>query len=314
MILATPIIEKLHYHFPDAIIDFLLKKGNESLFRDHPKLRKIISWDKSNNKYLNLFKIIKSIRRDKYDYLINIQRFTSSGIITVFSGAKTTIGFDKNPLSLFFNKKIKHKIGEKNIHEVERNLELIRDITDDSTFNVKLYPSEADFKKTESYKTEKYICIAPASLWYTKQFPAEKWIEFIKRTGQRFKIFLLGSTADKQLCSDIILAAANPKVVNLAGELNLLETAALMKDAHMNFVNDSAPQHIASAMNAPITSIFCSTIPDFGFGPLSDDSVVIETTEKLNCRPCGLHGLKECPEKHFKCALSISIDQLLDRL
>jgi len=314
VILATPLIEKLHHHFPEASIDFLLKKGIESLFTDHPKLNKVLVWDKSKHKYRNLRNVIQVIRKEKYDYLINIQRFASSGLIGIVSGAKTTIGFNKNPFSILFNKVVKHNIGKAGIHEVERNLRLIEGITDDTGFPIKLYPSENDYSKTSVYKSGKYICIAPASLWYTKQYPAEKWIDFMKKIDVNINIFLLGSAVDKSLCSEIIENAGHPKPLNLAGKLSLLETAALMKDAHMNFVNDSAPQHLGSATNAPLTSIFCSTVPDFGFGPLSDNSVIIETKEPLDCRPCGLHGLNSCPEKHFKCAFGISTDQLLERI
>jgi ADP-heptose:LPS heptosyltransferase len=80
-----------------------------------------------------------------------------------------------------------------------------------------------------------------------------------------------------------------------------------MKLATMNYVNDSAPLHLASAMNAPVTAFFCSTIPEFGFGPLSENNQIIQTEEKLNCRPCGLHGKKVCPEGHFKCGTEINI-------
>ena len=84
-----------------------------------------------------------------------------------------------------------------------------------------------------------------------------------------------------------------------------------MTNATMNYVNDSAPMHMASAMNAPTTAIFCSTIPDFGFGPLSDQARIVETDENLECRPCGLHGFKKCPEGHFKCANTIDTESLL---
>jgi len=76
----------------------------------------------------------------------------------------------------------------------------------------------------------------------------------------------------------------------------------------MNYVNDSGPLHLASATNAPVTAFFCSTIPAFGFGPLSANSIIVETHEKLTCRPCGLHGKTACPEGHFLCAKSIGID------
>ena len=82
----------------------------------------------------------------------------------------------------------------------------------------------------------------------------------------------------------------------------------------MNYVNDSAPMHFASAVNAPITAVYCSTLPSFGFGPLSNKNFVVETEVKLSCRPCGLHGKKACPLKHFKCAFTIREQQLLNTL
>jgi heptosyltransferase-2 len=96
--------------------------------------------------------------------------------------------------------------------------------------------------------------------------------------------------------------------------MSFLQTAALMKDAKMNYVNDSAPLHLASSVNAPVTAIFCSTVPEFGFGPLSDNSYIVETEEDLDCRPCGLHGFAKCPKTHFKCATNIKPQQLLRTL
>ena len=99
-------------------------------------------------------------------------------------------------------------------------------------------------------------------------------------------IYIIGGPDDKRLGNEIH-QQTHEGVVNLCGNLNLLQSAALMEGALMNYVNDSAPMHLASAMNAPTTAIFCSTIPAFGFGPLSDNCVVIENSQKLNCRPCG---------------------------
>ena len=316
VILATPIIEKLHHYFPDAKIDFLLKKGNQSLFKAHPFLNKVITWDKSKKKYLNYIDIINLVRDRKYDYVINIQRFASSGFLTVLSGAKKTIGFNKNPFSLFFSKSVKHKIKNKNEapHEVDRNLKLIESFTDEKKFPVKLYPSKKDFAKTSQYKTAQYICTAPASIWFTKQYPVEKWIDFVRKVPAEMRIYFLGAASDYDTCRQIIEQSGQKNCLNLSGKLSFLQSAALMKDAKMNFVNDSSPQHLASAMNASISTIYCSTVPAFGFGPLSDDSAVIETTEKLDCRPCGLHGLNACPKKHFKCATTIRTEQLLRRI
>ncbi|MFI5218494.1 MAG: glycosyltransferase family 9 protein [Bacteroidia bacterium] len=304
VILATPLIEKLKRFFPQAQIDFLLRKGNENLLENHPHLNRILIWDKKKNKFSNLFKIIIEIRKRKYDCVINLQRFPSTGFITIFSGAKTKIGFNKNPLSFLFTEKVNHKIGS-GIHEVNRNLNLVKKLTDESPEIPKLYPSIKDFESVKQYQSEKYACIAPTSVWFTKQLPQSKWLELIERLNSKFLIYLIGGNEDIKVCDEIILKSSHRNIINLAGKLSFLQTAALMKGAEMNYVNDSAPMHIASAMNAPLTAFFCSTIPDFGFGPLSKKSKTVETLVKLSCRPCGLHGYKSCPEKHFKCATTI---------
>ncbi|MCD4747663.1 MAG: glycosyltransferase family 9 protein [Bacteroidales bacterium] len=314
VILATPVLEKLHHFFPEAKIDILLKAGNENLFNDHPFLNNVLIWNKSGKKYRNFINIIKTIRKRNYDYVINIQRFASSGLITFMSGAKNKIGFNKNPFSLFFSKRIKHTIKSGNKHESERNLELIRSITDSTSFPVKIYPSKKDYDSMSQYKTIQYLCIAPASLWFTKQYPIKKWVEFISEIDNAYKIYFLGSKNDYKICEEIIKTSKHSNSLNLAGKLNFLESAALMKDAKMNYVNDSAPLHIASAVNAPVTAIYCSTVPEFGFGPLSDNSTVVQTKENLSCRPCGIHGFNSCPEKHFKCAFTIKKEELLKKI
>ena len=303
VILATPLIEKLHQNYPEAAIDFLLRKGNEGLLKGHPYLRNVLIWDKKKAKYSHLLAIVKSIRSEHYDYVINLQRFLTTGIITVFSGADQTIGFSKNPLSFFFTRRFPHLIDTANnkVHEVDRNLLLIRGIVDNTEqMRPQLYPREEDFEKVKY--DEDYVTISPTSVWFTKQYPLEKWVEVINIINPNYTVCLLGGKADAEACEWIKSQSAHPRIMVMAGLLSFLASAALMKNAVMNYVNDSAPLHLASATNAPVTAIFCSTIPAFGFGPLSINSRIVETTEKLDCRPCGLHGYKACPKKHFKCA------------
>jgi lipopolysaccharide heptosyltransferase II len=314
VILATPLIEKLHQHYPDARLDFLLRKGNESLLENHPYLRNILIFDKKR-KSASLIENIRKIRGEKYDLVINVQRFASSGLITALSGASHTIGFRKNPFSFFFNEKIKHEIGDKTgKHEVDRNIELIRNFTDGKRVKPKLYAGTDDQEKAKVYKDRKYICIAPASIWFTKQFPKEKWIEFIDQLPEDLHTYLLGSPADGLLCQEIIDRSSNKRTHNLAGKLSLMASGELMKDAVLNYVNDSAPLHLASQANAPVCAVYCSTIPEFGFGPLSDFSRIVELKEALYCRPCNLHGYKQCPQGHFRCAMDIEVRQLIEVL
>ncbi len=318
VVLATPLVEKLHIFYPEAKIDFLVKRGIQSLLAGHPHLGQVLIWDKSESKYKHLRKLIRTIRSEKYDVVVNVQRFASSGLITALSGASIRLGFRKNPFSLLFSRRIPHRISadpEKSQHETSRNLSLIDNITDqDHDFRLRLYPSSTDLAKVSQFKTRRYICIAPTSLWFTKQFPFSKWINFIKQLDDDLYVYFLGAPSDRTQCDEIIRESEHQNSLNLAGKLSFLESAALMKDAVMNFVNDSAPQHFASAVNAPVTAIFCSTVPAFGFGPLSDNSAVVQIRTDLYCRPCGLHGFRQCPEGHFRCAFEIKSKQLLERI
>jgi heptosyltransferase-2 len=312
VVLATPLIEKLHVFFPDAQIDFLLRKGNEQLLTGHPHIHALLVWDKKKDKQKNLIRMLKQIRKNRYDKVINVQRFFATGFLTAFSGATETIGFDKNPLSFLFSKKIRHQVGgDRSLHETERNLELIRDLTDDSVYKPRLYPSRADFLSVETWTAERFITVSPASVWFTKQFPASQWISYINNIPSETAIYLLGGPGDKILCETIRESCSRTGIKVLAGSLSFLQSAALMSRARMNFVNDSAPMHFASAMNAPVTAVYCSTIPGFGFGPLSDIRHIVEIENPLYCRPCGLHGYAACPEKHFRCAHEIEAKQLL---
>ena len=313
VVLATPLIEKLHHFFPQAHIDFLLKEGNEALLRYHPYLKRVIVWDKSEKKYQKLRELIGIIREQKYDLVVNTQRFASTGLMTAFAGAGKTAGFRKNPFSLFFTHRLPHKISAKegSPHEVERNLRLIDNFTDTSLFKPKLYPSQHDFARVSQYKTKQFITVSPGSLWFTKEYPAEKWAGFIKQLDEGLVVYFLGSEKEQKKIDRVMEDSGHANSLNMAGRLTLLESAALMRDALMNYTNDSAPTHLASAMDAPVAAIFCSTVPEFGFGPLSATSFIIQTTENLPCRPCGLHGKKACPKKHFKCAETIEIKQLL---
>jgi heptosyltransferase II len=309
VILATALLEAVHARFPDAVIDMLVRRGNENLLHQHPFLNAILVWDKKKSKYAGLWQLGRQLRQTRYDVVLNCQRFGATGLLTALSGARTTVGFAKNPFSRFFTHRVDHRI-EPGVHEVDRNAGLLTALTGqtENRRRPKLYPTAADYEAITIYQTDKYVCIAPTSVWFTKQYPEAKWVELLQHLPADLMVYLLGAPADTDACARIRQAIQRPGVVSLAGKLSLLQSAALMAGATMNYVNDSAPMHLASALNAPTTAIFCSTVPEFGFGPLSDQSRVVQTSEPLACRPCGLHGKAACPLGHFRCAFGVEVE------
>ena len=307
-ILASSLIEKLHAFFPNASISILVKLGNESIFNEHPFLKDVLVWNKKQNKTKHFFKLIYQVRKNKYDCVINCHRFASSGLLTAFSNAKHTCGYKENPFSFLFNVNIKHNINS-GLHETERYNQLIKDFTNDVVYKPKLYPSLSDKEFIKPFLNNSYICIAPASVWFTKQLPVNKWIELCDKLDSNTFIYLLGAENDTIICNKIKEASKNKNIEVLAGKVSLLQSCELMKHAKMNYVNDSAPLHLASSSNSPTTAFFISTIPQFGFGPLAQNSTIIEVLN-LECRPCGIHGHNICPKKHFNCANQIKIPEI----
>jgi heptosyltransferase-2 len=310
VILSTALIEKIRQNDPQARIDFLLRKGNEGLLENHPHIHRLYVLNKKKRKWRNVVGMIRELRKVKYDYVMNLQRFLTTGILSFFACSKVKAGFDKNPLSRFYDIRVKHAIGD-GTHEITRNLRLVESLFGSDFVRPRLYPAPEHYESVAAHTAGDYVTIAPASVWFTKQFPEERWLELIRRLPSDRTVYLIGGPDDRELCNRIVRQSDSKSVHNLAGQHGFLETAALMEHARMNYVNDSAPLHIASAMNAPVRAVFCSTVPAFGFYPVSDDAEVIEVDYDLYCRPCGLHGYKQCPEGHFKCARDIHIEKLL---
>ncbi|MEY4804920.1 MAG: hypothetical protein RL331_1441 [Bacteroidota bacterium] len=305
VILASPVWENLHLQFPNAQIDVVVKKGNQSLLAAHPFIGQVFVFDKQQ-KIKNLWKLGKTLRANKYDLVLNLQRFASSGLFTFLASGKESRGFEKNPLSFLYTKKFKHEM-KPDWHEVDRNLSLIADLVPAPSRRPQLYPSMEDLKVIQNYQDVPYYCLAPTSVWFTKQAPKKTWLNLINKLQKPNQhIFLLGAPSDVPYLDQLQKEATDQNVVNLAGKLTLLQSAALMASAQHNYVNDSGPLHLASATNAPVSAFFCSTVPEFGFGPLSDVSNIIEVKD-LACRPCGLHGHKSCPKGHFKCGEGLKV-------
>jgi lipopolysaccharide heptosyltransferase II len=312
VILATAILEKLHSFYPEAQIDIMVCAGWEGLLQAHPFVRNIIAWDKKR-KWRSWWQCLQTIRAERYDILVNLQRYGSTAMLAALSRAKQIRGFDSSFASRFFSHRFPHLLDAsgktRSPHEIERNQSLIADLTDANPAKPRLYPTAQDQSQaaqilaalSDNININKYVSFAPASVWATKQLPVEKWVELAQKLPDDVAIIFLGSKSDAQLCQQIADKSKRQNTINAAGKLSLLQTAAVMQRAAMNYVNDSAPLHIASAMNAPTTAFFCATVPNFGFTPLATESHILEVAPPLACRPCGIHGHKKCPEGHFSC-------------
>ena len=120
---------------------------------------------------------------------------------------------------------MKHRIGDGR-HEADRLNDLIAHLTDGSRPMPRLYPTQAAVEQAAHARNDtigdngRYVCIAPTSVWYTKQWPREKWVELINMLPEDIHVFLIGAPGDIDSCSAIAGAAGRGEI--LAGNLSLL--------------------------------------------------------------------------------------------
>jgi heptosyltransferase-2 len=315
VILTTSLIKRLRGVFPDSSICFLLIPETKRLLDNNPHLNEVIIYDKRERKGVGAFlKILGQIKKRKFDLAIIPHRSLRSALLPYLGRIPESIGFDKSAGSFLFTRKVAYR---SDIHEVERNLSLIfRFKPPPIDSSPELFPSADDlsFAREQLFDSgilegDKIIAVAPGSVWTTKRWLPERFAKvsqlLMDRTG--IKVVLLGSEQDRALC-DQITNLIKEKPLNLAGKTDILQTAAVISLCSVVLSNDSAPVHLASAMKKPVVAIFGSTVPEFGFTPYKVPHLIIQ--RKLPCRPCGIHGKRKCPEKHFNCMREITAEEV----
>ncbi|MCK5076922.1 MAG: lipopolysaccharide heptosyltransferase II [Calditrichia bacterium] len=307
VILMSPLIRAFHETFPDTEIDVLTNPGTRALFNSHPYIINNLSFDKSSalNKFFSFIKMIIQIRKNKYELAISIHHSFTSSMLMVLGGISERIGFKK---LRFATKRIFH---EKGLHIKDRYLKIMKAFSEEKFDNqTEIYWNDAEEKKVqEIFKLqvkdgEKTIGIAPGSVWVTKMWPSSYYEELmVKLKKENFKIFLLGGPGERELCSKIIKNSQSG-AVNMAGELSITESAALINKMDLMLTNDSAPLHIANAVQTDVFSFFGPTVKKFGCYPFRTNDKIFEVD--LACRPCGKHGSDKCPQGHFECMKKIT--------
>ncbi|UOR05585.1 glycosyltransferase family 9 protein [Hymenobacter aerilatus] len=311
VILLTALIEQLRIVDPTSVLDVLIQQEHSSILQNHPSINQIITVEKPQIKLPVAHQLLRQIRAANYHRVINLQSSTATGLLTAFSGAEERIGFTKNPLSTGFTRSATYFIAS-DTHEVARNMQLLA-LPDYTPLTLpRLYPTFADMEAVMPYKlVGDYLCLAPGADQRTRQLPTEQWLKLLAVLPARYTVYLVGTSADAAVCAELATRSHRSGVVNLAGQLSVLATAALLRGAVLNYVLDSAMLHLCSAVAAPTCAVYCSTSPTFGFGPLSPQAWIVETAASLECRSCDVTGYAQCPLTHFLCGRGIGTAQLL---
>ncbi len=304
-ILTLPFIQELKKKRAEYSIDVLCIPQTVEIFAASPYVNSAIPFDKKGKQKSNVafIRLIKQLRSNKYEIVYSPHRSLRSAIIALNLSAKETYGFENSSLKFAFKHTVKY---DPSAHEVKRNLEFIGDDYDVDRW--KIIPEmivSAESKNTvqkffRENKIDNFITIAPGSVWETKKYPAEYYKRIIEHfVKKKYQIVLIGGLKDKTLCEDLRRNNEDSVFVT-AGDFSFIETIELLKSTVLLICNDSAPTHLGMCADIPVLTIYCSTIPRFGFYPYNSKSDYI-SYDHLLCKPCGIHGFDICPIGTFDC-------------
>ena len=170
-----------------------------------------------------------------------------------------------------------------------------------------LHWEDRDYQKLIKRKNLKfpldqvYFCIAPGSLWPTKQWPWDLFLQLILMFNKKgFKVVLIGAEEERSIGEK----CQSPQCHSFIGDLSLMESVMVLSRSKALISNDSGAMHLGSLLNHPSLALFGPTVPELGFSPWNTRGFVFENKELL-CRPCGQHGSRQCPIGTHRCMTSI---------
>jgi heptosyltransferase II len=312
MVLTTPLIAHLARSGP---VDVLATKAGATLLANNAAVREIMVYDKrgTDRGVGGFHRIGSALRARRYQSAYMAQGSMRSGALALVAGIPERVGFASSAGRLFYTTRVPLLEGT---HHAAKLLSLAtRDpLTETTRAQIRphLYPgiierAQVDAVLGPAAAGMQLVALAPGSVWATKRWPY--FAALAHELSRVAQIVVVGAVTDRELAEEIV-GATKGQAIDATGRLALLASAELIGRSALLVTNDSAPLHLASAMNTPTLAVFGPTVPEFGFGPLAERATVAGN-DALACRPCDRHGPRRCPLGHWRCMREITPDGVL---
>lgn len=298
ILLTTSVPFALREQYPDAKIVFLTKEAFVPLLKGHPAGIEVVGLKRKES-----ISALRS-RLGKFHLVIDLHNSLRTRLLRLFMLSTPWRSLSKPYFKRWLLVRFKWNFF--------RKIERVRDRYLNVVFRDKKghdFPGWVPQKKPKDEVLQtlpkgKILAIAPGARWYTKQWPEEYYVEFLKKflsEEKKMSVVLLGGN-DERLVTGKIAAALenNRRVVNMAGLLSLPESFWVLNKASLFLSGDSSLTHAASILEIPSVILFLSTVPEFGFEPFGKHYRTVSAD--VACKPCDHKGLARCPRGHFQCA------------
>jgi heptosyltransferase-2 len=296
VVLTTPLLTALaERHGP---VDVVVTPAAAPLLEGHPAVRQVIRYDKKGAEagLGGLRRLGALLRARRYARAYLPHRSWRSATLALLARVPERTGFADSPAAITYTTRVARASSG---HEVERLLALAVGHTGAAPA-VSLALTAEDEAAADRWLRDhavpaEFTAMAPGSIWGTKRWP---WYPALAAAIEG-AIVVIGGPEDRSLADEIV-AAAGGRARSAAGALSLRGSAALIRRARALVTNDSAPLHLATAVDTPVIAIFGPTVPEQGFGPRGPRGLALGHPG-LACRPCSAHGPAVCPLGHHRC-------------
>ena len=324
-VLTTPLIEELARR---GAVDVLATPAAAALLRGNPHIRELFTYDKRGKDagVSGVWRMAGTLRRHYENVTSATERRTAylaqgsvrSAALALLAGFHERVGFATATGRALYTRRVPHRSDR---HHAERLWRLAFDGEPTGPMpSPALYPGERERSAVDALLAATHgqaagdrplVVLAPGSVWQTKRWPY--YPELARRLASSYRLAIVGGAEDAPLARAILHelghAATAPGAVDATGKLSLLGSAELIGRSERLVTNDSLPQHIASAMGTPTITLFGPTVPAFGFGPLTPQSIALGH-DSLSCRPCHHHGPRRCPLGHWRCMKELTVERV----
>lgn len=291
------VLNDLKKRFPHVEIDWAVEAALSPIIAAHPLISRAIALDLRRRK--NLFQGLKSLRREKYDLVFDLQANCKSGVVTLLSRGKVKVGYGFHSVREWPNvlaTDVRFEVSkQQNIRLFY--LELIEKYfqTSLSRENVGVrFKIGADERQKidqilSKIKPGMRIMVCPGSRWNNKQLKEATLIDFLQKIENHYQCqFLLiwGDEAERAQVSEL---ASHLKNANIIEKLPLPTWQNLMNEVQLVIAVDSSALHLCATTSTPTFSIFGPTHPNI-FKPIGEKHFALQGP----C-PYGRTFEKQCP-------------------
>jgi heptosyltransferase-2 len=308
-LLTLPLLRRLKEILPDATVTVLTLAKTADIFRGTPWVDAVLLDDKRgvHGGLAGPWRIAGELKARGFDLAVIPHRSFRSALIARLAAIPRRIGFDSSAGSFLLTDAVPFSWL---MHDLERNLSLALPLgagaapsAGESRY---VAPPKMSAKLAALLPNGTLAGVHPGSAWATKRWLPGRFAELcVRLKADGLTPVLVGGPDDKALGASI---AKECGALDLVGRTDLEELKALMGRLSVFVTNDSGPMHLAAAAGVPVVAIFGATTRELGFFPYGPGHRVVEA--ELSCRPCGLHGARECPEGHFLCMRLLTVDQV----